>query len=773
MASGNTGISAEQPEMQQSRVCLWLTSLIPLRFRGQAVLFLFPLIVIISAVYTLEAISTERSILRKEIIKRGETIAAIAAKSAELPLLSENLEQLKSSALTVMEIKDITYVAFLNRRSEVLLQEGESHPDQFVPDSGSEAIQLTEHESLFEFIVPVIIVRAAEELFLLEGNDSVPVRREQIGWVCIGLSKRVMIDSERQVMVRGGVLAVIFSILGVLFLYLFVSLATRPLYTLINAVKEVREGEHPEVPVASPDSEIGKLTSEFNRMSRAIKEREDELRRHRDNLEDLVQERTAELIVAKEQAESASRAKSDFLSSMSHELRTPLNAILGYAQILRLQNNLSSLQRQQVDIMRSSGEHLLMLINDILEVGRIEANRIELDDIPFDLPALMRQVFDLTRLQAEEKDILLSYQELTPLPSYVRGDERKLRQILLNLLNNAVKYTRKGTVTMRVRYDRSADGLFRCEVADTGIGIPSDKLESIFEPFTQLARDRRGSEGTGLGLNITKRLLALMEGSIGVQSVVGEGSVFTMEVPLPLLSTTESDAEQRGEYIVGYRGARKSVLVVDDNVHNTALLVSLLEPLGFDLATAQRGEEALLRMAEQQPDMVLMDLVMPEMDGLKLVQEIRRDPKLASTVIIGTSATITDSTLKNAFLAACDDFVPKPIHIDLLLEKIGSNLGIQWETAPVKIAADEGRGRICEESFGLPTPVELEGLYEIAMMGDMQKVEAWATALKLASPGYGGFADKLLHLAGKFRTREILALVNRCRGDGNGSGYDE
>ena len=178
-------------------------------------------------------------------------------------------------------------------------------------------------------------------------------------------------------------------------------------------------------------------------------------------------------------------------------------------------------------------------------------------------------------------------------------------------------------------------------------------------------------------------------------------------------------------------------------------------------------------MAEQRPDMVLMDLVMPEMDGLTLVQEIRRDPNLASTVIIGTSATITDSTLKNAFVSACDDFVPKPIHIDLLLEKIGSHLGIRWETAPIKIAADEGRGRFCDESFPLPAPAEVEGLYELAMMGDMQKVEAWVTTLKLTSPVYGGFADKLLQLAGKFRTREILALVSRCRGDRNGSGYGE
>src|SRR6185369_9466139 len=203
------------------------------------------------------------------------------------------------------------------------------------------AISFSEHPDIFEFIVPVVTVKAAEGFFLLEGTGSAPTVREQIGWVRIGLSKDVMGRSERQIIVRGGMLAIAFSSAGVLLLYLFIKLATRPLYALINAVKEVREGEHPEVAFVSPRSEIGRLSAEFNRMSRAIKEREDELKRHRNHLEDLVGERTAELTIAKEQAESANRAKSDFLSSMSHELRTPLNAILGYAQILKHQSNIS------------------------------------------------------------------------------------------------------------------------------------------------------------------------------------------------------------------------------------------------------------------------------------------------------------------------------------------------------------------------------------------------------------------------------------------------
>ncbi len=729
-------------------------------------LFLFPMIVIISTVYTLESISTERKILKSEIVKKGEAIAAIAARNAELSLLSENFEQLKSSAQPLMEIKDVAFVSFLNKRAEILLHEGKQYPFTASMTAGADRlISFSEHDDVFEFIVPVVTVKAAEGFFLLEGNGSDPTVKELIGWVRIGLSKEVMSRSERRIIIRGSILAVVFSCVGTLLLYLFVSLATKPLYALIDAVKEVREGEHPEVAVLSPKSEIGRLTAEFNRMSRAIKERENELIQHRDHLEELVAERTVELTIAKEQAESANRAKSEFLSSMSHELRTPLNAILGYAQILRLHNNLSDIQRQQIDIMRNSGEHLLTLINDILDVGKIEANKMEVEDAVFDLPALLSQVFNLTKLRAEEKELQFHYEAETPLPAYVHGDERKLRQVLLNLLSNAVKYTRRGSVTMRVSYGRAGEGRFRCEVTDSGIGIPADKLDLIFEPFTQLATDRQAREGTGLGLNITKRLLQLLDGELGVESTVGKGSTFWMELPLPVLEADDICFEKIESHIVGYHGSRKSVLVVDDTVGNTALLVSLLEPLGFELYAAQNGQEALQLMTEQRPDLVILDLVMPEMDGLELTVQMRRNPDLAAIRIIGASATVTDSSRKEAFVAACDDFVAKPIRIDLLLEKIGLLLGIEWESKkPVVVQeeVDDAAGSD-ERPFVVPEPSELEELYNLAMMGDMLRIEDWAAELEARNRIYFPFAEKLRELARGFKARAILALVEQCR----------
>lgn len=529
-----------------------------------------------------------------------------------------------------------------------------------------------------------------------------------------------------------------------------------------GAVRSVKRGTAYTMGLAAPlyDPEGRVIAAiESVRDITELKEAEEELKRHRANLEELVRERTAELMEAKNRAEVASQAKSAFLSSMSHELRTPLNAVLGYVQILRRHDNLTETQRQQLEIVRGSGEHLLSLINDILDMGKIEAQKMELEELAFELSALLAQVVNIGKVRAEEKELLFLYQELTPLPPFVRGDQRKLKQILLNLVSNAVKYTHRGGVTIRVSY-QTPEGTFICAVEDTGIGIAADKLETIFEPFVQLVEPGHSREGTGLGLSITKRLVTLMHGSLTVESEPGKGSTFRLELPLPSVSVGGALVDATGEKITGYQGRRRRILVVEDNRTNASLLVALLEPLGFQMETAQDGREALRMAVELHPDLVLLDLVMPDMDGLETVREMRRLDVLRGTVIIGTSATVTESAKKEEFMEACDDFVAKPVPLDLLLEKIGVQLQLVWERAlPAAQGAARPEAQKIEGALLTPPLEELAALHALALMGDMQGIRNWAADLEEKDSRYSAFTGVLRDLAGRFKAKAILFLV--------------
>lgn len=372
------------------------------------------------------------------------------------------------------------------------------------------------------------------------------------------------------------------------------------------------------------------------------------------------------------QSAAANRAKSQFLANMSHELRTPLNGILGYAQILQADKDCTPNQKKGVAIIHKCGTHLLTLINDILDLSKIEAGKLELYPEDFYLPSFLTNLSEIFQLKATQKSISFTYLPFNQLPKLIHADEKRLRQVLMNLLSNAVKFTDRGSVTFKVEVIGSKEDLtplpcmirgeldsppllgeeflannqqlittnkIRFQIEDTGIGIPHEQLEKIFLPFEQVGDISRRAEGTGLGLAITKKILELMGSQLFVESTPEVGSKFWFDVDLLEISTSiNSTTLKLTDKIIGYAGEKRKILIVDDRWENRTVLSNMLEPIGFELEEAVDGEDGLEKAVEFLPDLILVDLVMPVIDGYQMTQRLRQLSEFQQTPLIAVSA---------------------------------------------------------------------------------------------------------------------------------------
>jgi signal transduction histidine kinase/CheY-like chemotaxis protein len=464
-------------------------------------------------------------------------------------------------------------------------------------------------------------------------------------------------------------------------------------------------------------------------------------------------------------AEEASRAKTDFLANMSHELRTPLNGILGFAQILQRDKALTERQVRGLKIIDESGRHLLTLINDILDLARIEASKFELYPTEIKLPVFLRMVCDIIRVKAEEKSLLFVYEAAPDLPDHLRVDETRLRQVLLNLLSNAVKFTDTGQVTLRVMrlqppaVSAAADAMVRLrfEVEDNGIGMSEAQLARLFNPFEQLAEVKRREGGTGLGLAISRQLARLMGGDIEVRSRPTKGSVFWFDVEVSATDAQGQVPPAHGAPI-GYEGERRKILVVDDVPHNLTMLLDSLGTLGFEMAEASNGEEALDVAVRFRPDLIAMDLMMPVLDGFEAMRRLRLMPEFADVPMIATSASATQDVQARCRAAGANAFIPKPIERDLLLKTIARLTDLTWISEESKGQSTDivGAG---DRNLMCPPPEEMVVLRQLAQTGNMRTICDRADFLKSLDARYAPFATRLSTLAARCQSKAIVAFV--------------
>jgi CheY-like chemotaxis protein len=440
-------------------------------------------------------------------------------------------------------------------------------------------------------------------------------------------------------------------------------------------------------------------------------------------------------------------------------LRTPLNAVIGFARLLQREPDLGERQADGLATIEQSGEHLLDLINDLLDLAKVEAGRLDLAPLPLKLAAFLPAVVHVVQVKGDEKGLPVIWEASPGLPSTVLADERRLRQILLNLLGNAVKFTDRGEVRLRVHLLAREEDVVRLrfEVIDTGVGVAADELKNIFKRFEQAGELARRASGTGLGLAISQQLVRLMGSEIQVDSTPGAGSRFWFDLSLPVLAA-EPGGPREEATVRGYAGPRRTVLVVDDVSANRAVLAVLLRELGFTVVEADNGQAALEQVRQATPDLVVMDLVMPVMDGLAAIRNIRGIAALPRLPIVAVSASTDREGQEISRAAGADAFLAKPIDHEALLHRIGGLLGLSWLREESEAAAEM---RVAEP-LSVPPREEMEVLHRLALAGDMRAIRRQAEHLAGRDGRYRPFAEHLDQLAKQYQSKAVLQWIERC-----------
>ncbi|MEG4209061.1 ATP-binding protein [Microcoleus sp. S13_B4] len=584
---------------------------------------------------------------------------------------------------------------------------------------------------------------------------------------------------------------------------------TNPILRLNTAAKNIAKGEWDKTVESERSDELGELAKSFNSMAQ-------QLQQSFETLENRVQERTAELAIAKDKAEVANQAKSTFLANMSHELRSPLNAILGFSQLMTRSQTLSPEHQENISIISSSGEHLLTLINNVLDLSKIESGRTTLNPKKFDLYRLLNDLEDMFQLKADDKHLQLVFYRSHDVPQYVEADELKLRQILINLLNNSLKFTQEGGVTVRVsqqslvRNQQGGEGtserseisintqksasngvkislisqskkpffatpnddlaytssfLLHFEVEDTGPGIATNELEDLFEPFVQTKTGKDSQEGTGLGLPISRKFVELMGGEMSVCSALGKGTNFKFYIQVIAVDAADIESPEPSRNVIALVPNQHTyrILIVDDKPLNRQLLIKILSPLGFELKEATNGQEAIEIWESWEPHLIWMDMRMPVMDGYEATQYIKGTIKGQATAIIALTASVLEEERAVILSAGCDAFMRKPFREADIFDAMHKHIGVRYiyeDPGQTNLSAIKEGDRAMTATDFVKLPDSLVADLKLAIMNaDMDLIDTLIEQIRLKDAITAGAIATCIE---NFEYDKVLKLISQA-----------